>query len=88
MKPGLAASVASLASREELARPADTGNFDFARDALADFADIFFRRGVAPDVAVHRREIQKTLVNRDRHERRRIFFEHMEHLRRERRYSS
>ena len=31
MKPGLAASVASLASRDELARPADTGSFTSRR---------------------------------------------------------
>ena len=35
---------------------------------------------MAPDVPVHRGEIEKTLVNRDGHECRGIFFEDMEHL--------
>ncbi len=44
--------------------------------------DVIFRRRVAPDHLVHRREIQKAFVNRDGHERRRIFLQDVEHLRR------
>ena len=82
MKPGLAASVASLASREELARPGGHGDFHLARNALADFAHIFFRRRISENVTVHRREIQEAFINGNRHQRRRVFLQHMKHLRR------
>ena len=82
MKPGLAASVASLASREELARPADTGILTSREMRSQISLHVFFRRRVAPDHVVHRGEIQKAFVNRDRHQRWRILLQHAKHLRR------
>jgi hypothetical protein len=59
------------------------GQFHLAQNPRADFLHIFFRRRVAPDVLVHRREIEKAFINRNRHQRGRIFLEHAEHFRRE-----
>ena len=80
MKAGLGRVRRQLGQPRGIGQAGGHGQFHFAQNPLADFLHIFFRRRVAPDVPVHRREIEKAFVNRDRHERRRIFFEHVEHL--------
>ena len=80
MKPGLAASVASLARREELARPADTGIF-ISRVMRSRISRTYFSGDVSRQThAVHRGEIEEAFVNRNWHQRRRIFLQHAEHF--------
>ena len=53
---------------------------DRALDLLAQPVHVIRRRRTAPDVALHRGEIQKALVDRRREQRRRVPFHHAEHV--------
>jgi len=76
-KPGLAASVASLAKRDELARPAETGCRLHAGCAWR-FPSHIRRPRNAPDMAIHGGEVEKAFTM-EMGMRVGIFFEDAEH---------